>query len=253
MAIESHAMGAERACAPGSMVLLTRLAKQVYRRSSEELLGMHLRHLVALSYVRDHDGCPQQELAEALCMDANNVVLLLNELEELGYVTRLRDPHDRRRHWSSSPPRALRRWRRRARPGSDRGRRPAALDAEERATLWKLLDPRALQAPSRPMRADASALQRHDRVDLDLSALRQLRHADRDARRRIAPRRSSPYTSLTSREGRQVGHVDGQPHGPLQRRARRRADGARGSPGSARACSAGVSPTSSPVTGSSGI
>ena len=83
------------------MVLLTRLAKQVYRRSSEELLGMHLRLLMALSYVRDHDGCPQQELAEALCMDANNVVLLLNELEELGYVTRLRDPSDRRRHWSS--------------------------------------------------------------------------------------------------------------------------------------------------------
>ena len=96
--VKSHAMGAERACAPGSMVLLTRLAKQVYRRSSDELLGMHLRHLVALSYVRDHDGCPQQELAEAFCMDANNVVLLLNELEQLGYVTRLRDPQDRRRH-----------------------------------------------------------------------------------------------------------------------------------------------------------
>src|ERR1700733_849295 len=91
-------MGAERACAPGSMVLLTRLAKQVYRRSSDELLGMQLRHLVALSYVRDHDVCPQHELAEAFCMDANNVVLLLNELEPLGYVTRLRDPDDRRRH-----------------------------------------------------------------------------------------------------------------------------------------------------------
>ncbi len=83
---------------PGTMVLLTRLAKQVFRRSSEELLGMHLRHLMALSYVRDHDGGPQQELAEALCMDANNVVLLLNELEDLGWITRQRDPQDRRRH-----------------------------------------------------------------------------------------------------------------------------------------------------------
>src|ERR1017187_6575646 len=82
----------------GSMVLLTRLAKQVYRRSDEQLLGMHLRLLMALSYVRDHDGCPQQELAEVLCMDANNVVLLLNELEDLGYIARLRDPLDRRRH-----------------------------------------------------------------------------------------------------------------------------------------------------------
>src|SRR6478672_2659502 len=85
-------------CEPGSMVLLTRLAKQVYRRSSEELLGMHLRHLMALSYLRDHDRSPQQELAEALCMDANNVVLLLNELEDREHIARLRDPEDRRRH-----------------------------------------------------------------------------------------------------------------------------------------------------------
>src|ERR1700761_4660258 len=98
--VKSRAMGAERAppWAPGSMVLLTRLAKQVYRRSSDELLGMQLRHLVALSYVRDHDACPQHELAEAFCMDAHTVVLLPNEREPLGYVTRLRDPDDRRRH-----------------------------------------------------------------------------------------------------------------------------------------------------------
>jgi DNA-binding MarR family transcriptional regulator len=80
------------------MVLLTRLAKQVYRRSSEELLGMHPRHLMALSYVRDHQPVLQQDLADALCMDANNIVLLLNEIEELGYVARRRDPEDRRRH-----------------------------------------------------------------------------------------------------------------------------------------------------------
>jgi DNA-binding MarR family transcriptional regulator len=88
----------ETSRAPGTMVLLTRLAKQVYRRSTEDLLGMHLRHLMALSYVRDHDGGPQQELAEALCMDANNVVLLLNELEDVGWISRRRDPQDRRRH-----------------------------------------------------------------------------------------------------------------------------------------------------------
>jgi DNA-binding MarR family transcriptional regulator len=86
------------ACEPGSMVLLSRLAKQFYRRGDEQLLGMQLRHLVALAYVRDHNGCPQQELAEAFCMDANNVVLLLNELEDLDFARRVRDPHDRRRH-----------------------------------------------------------------------------------------------------------------------------------------------------------
>jgi DNA-binding MarR family transcriptional regulator len=91
-------MGRGGTCEPGTMVLMSRLAKQFFRRSDEQLLGMHLRHLVALAYVRDHDGCPQQALADAFCMDANNVVLLLNELEQLGYATRERDPDDRRRH-----------------------------------------------------------------------------------------------------------------------------------------------------------
>jgi DNA-binding MarR family transcriptional regulator len=134
-------MNAEnRACAPGSMVLLTRLSKQVYRRSSEELLGMHLRLLMALSYLRDHDQAPQQELAEALCMDANNVVLLLNELEDLGHVARRRDPEDRRRHLVELTAKG-----RRAMIAAERAQESIedevlqALDASERATLWELL------------------------------------------------------------------------------------------------------------------
>src|ERR1700704_4990423 len=83
---------AESRGAPGSMVLLTRLAKQVYRRANEEQLGMQMRHLVALTFLRDHEACPQQELGDAFCMDANNVVLLLNELEQLGFAARARRP-----------------------------------------------------------------------------------------------------------------------------------------------------------------
>jgi DNA-binding MarR family transcriptional regulator len=133
-------MGSERACEPGSMVLLTRLAKQVYRRSTEELLGLHMRLVMALSYVRDHDGAPQQELAEALCMDANNVVLLLNELEDLGHVTRRRDPLDRRRHLVD-----LTKQGRHALLSAERSQESIedevlqGLDADERATLWRLL------------------------------------------------------------------------------------------------------------------
>ncbi len=143
--------------APGSMVLLTRLAKQVYRRSSEELLGMHLRLLMTLSYLRDHDGAPQQELAEALCMDANNVVLLLNELEELGHITRRRDPHDRRRHLVELTPQG-----RRALSRAERAQEEIedevlqALDAQERATLWRLLT-RALYAAEPVRNGDYSA------------------------------------------------------------------------------------------------
>jgi len=82
----------------GSMVLLTRLAKVVYRRSSEGLLGMRLRQFVTLSYVRDHGPVQQQQMCEMLSIDANNLVLLLNELEDAGHVRRWRDPGDRRRH-----------------------------------------------------------------------------------------------------------------------------------------------------------
>jgi DNA-binding MarR family transcriptional regulator len=134
-----------RSSPPNSMVLLTRLAKQVYRRSNENLLGMHLRLLMALSYVRDHDNAPQQELADALCMDANNVVLLLNELEDLSYVARRRDPGDRRRHLVELTAEGLR-----ALSDAESAQETIeddvlrALDPDERAILWRLLT-RALQ------------------------------------------------------------------------------------------------------------
>jgi len=139
-------MGRGSGCEPGTMVLMSRLAKQFFRRSDEELLGMHMRHLVALAYVGDHEDCPQQALADAFCMDANNVVLLLNELEELGYATRLRDPHDRRRHLVqlTSPGRtALARSERAQVAIEDEVLQ--ALDPDERRTLQQLLS-RALRS-----------------------------------------------------------------------------------------------------------
>ena len=83
---------------PSTVVLLARLTKQVMRRSTAELLGMDLRLLIALSYLGDHDGSHQHELVDALCIDAKNVVLLLNDLENGGYLVRRRDAEDRRRH-----------------------------------------------------------------------------------------------------------------------------------------------------------
>lgn len=136
----------QRPHAPSSAVLLSRLAKQVYRRSNEDALGMHVRHLVALSYLSDHAECPQQALGDAFCMDANNVVLLLNELEHLGWVTRVRDPSDRRRHLVQITPAG-----RKALAGAERAQGKiedemlAALDAEERRTLHELLT-RALRS-----------------------------------------------------------------------------------------------------------
>ena len=51
-----------------------------------------------LAVLRDHSPVPQQELGELLCVDANNLVLLLNDLESREFGLRRRDPADRRRH-----------------------------------------------------------------------------------------------------------------------------------------------------------
>jgi DNA-binding MarR family transcriptional regulator len=83
---------------PGTVVMLMRLATAIKKRSTEEVLGVKLRQALLLSYL--HAGAPalQQQLCEALWLDPNNCVLLLNELEDLGYIERRRDPADRRRH-----------------------------------------------------------------------------------------------------------------------------------------------------------
>jgi DNA-binding MarR family transcriptional regulator len=130
----------------GSMVLLPRLSKQVMRRSRPESLGMELRLLMALSYLGDHDGAPQQEFVDALCMDAKNVVLILNELEDCGQLVRRRDSEDRRRHRVFITEAGHDALVRAARAQEEIEEQVLqALDAEERATLWRLLT-RALRS-----------------------------------------------------------------------------------------------------------
>jgi DNA-binding MarR family transcriptional regulator len=141
------------------MFLLPRLSKQVMRRSDPERLGLDLRLLMALSYLADHDDSPQQELVDALCMDAKNVVLLLNELEDRGLLIRRRDSEDRRRHRVHI---------------TDAGREALlhaghamqevedqvlqALDSDERATLWRLLARALHEVEDDGVAAAASAL-----------------------------------------------------------------------------------------------
>src|ERR671937_1975884 len=82
----------------GLITLFTRLAKTFNRRSPEEMLGMRLKEFLVLGYLSEHPGTTQQELGEAMLLDANTVVLLLNELESRGFSIRRRDAQDRRRH-----------------------------------------------------------------------------------------------------------------------------------------------------------
>jgi DNA-binding MarR family transcriptional regulator len=86
------------AAATGSMNLLTRVSRDVYRRATEDVIGIRLKQFIALDYLREQGGTTQQQLGETLHLDKNNCVILLNDLEEDGYVARRRDPTDRRRH-----------------------------------------------------------------------------------------------------------------------------------------------------------
>jgi len=102
---------------------------------------MRLKPYMALGYIRDHPGATQQELENVLFMDANSVVLILNELEAAQFSIRRRDPQDRRRHiveMTAAGRRAIER--------ADKARESledevlAPLSAEERKTLRGLVE-----------------------------------------------------------------------------------------------------------------
>jgi DNA-binding MarR family transcriptional regulator len=129
----------------GFISLLTQIHKALNRRTGEELLGMRFKPYMTLGFIRDHPGVTQQEIETTLFMDANSVVLILNELEAAQFSIRRRDPADRRRHIvevTAAGRRALER--------ADKARESledevlANLSGEERKTLRRLLE-RVLQ------------------------------------------------------------------------------------------------------------
>jgi DNA-binding MarR family transcriptional regulator len=133
---------------PGTVMMVLRLSKAVHKRSTEELLGMKVRQMMLLSYLRAQAPALQQHLCESMWMDPNNCVLLLNELEEMGYVERRRDPTDRRRHVvdiTSDGRKALERAQ--LAQESLEGEVLAGLTDDERATLRSLLRRAVEQLP----------------------------------------------------------------------------------------------------------
>jgi DNA-binding MarR family transcriptional regulator len=97
-----------RGAANDNISLITRLGRVIYRRATEDVIGMRLKQLIALDHLRDNRSCLQQGLGQMLMLDANNCVLLLNDLDEAGYLERRRDPKDRRRHIVEITPAGLR-------------------------------------------------------------------------------------------------------------------------------------------------
>jgi DNA-binding MarR family transcriptional regulator len=128
------------AAANGSMNLLMRLSRDVYRRATQDVIGIGLKQFVALDYLREQGGTTQAQLGNTLHLDKNNCVILLNDLEEDGYIERRRDPSDRRRHlveMTSAGERALERAEVKLETLEDQV--IGDLSVDERATLRDLL------------------------------------------------------------------------------------------------------------------
>jgi DNA-binding MarR family transcriptional regulator len=84
---------------PATLAMVTMLSKNVYRVVADrDGSSAELKKIIALSYLRELGSVGQKYFGPVLCLDANNIVLLLNELEADGLVVRRRDPDDRRRH-----------------------------------------------------------------------------------------------------------------------------------------------------------
>jgi DNA-binding MarR family transcriptional regulator len=133
---------------PGTIVLLSRLAKAVVRAADEEALGMKYRAYAGLTLLRD-GAQTQKDMCFAMHLDPNNCVLLLNDMEAAGHVRRVRDPEDRRRHIVELTPAG-----KKALAHAERAMEGleeevlGALSPGERAQLRDLLDRAASGAPA---------------------------------------------------------------------------------------------------------
>src|SRR4051812_46669851 len=84
----------------GAAFLLTQLGTQAATRFAERIAahGLTPPQCGVLGLLRGRPGLSQQELAEVLGMLPSRVVALVDELEDAGYVQRVRDDADRRRN-----------------------------------------------------------------------------------------------------------------------------------------------------------
>jgi DNA-binding MarR family transcriptional regulator len=89
---------AEHLASPG--LLLALLGHDAMRRlrAAHTDVGLTPRQFQLLALLNDHGPMGQRELGEAMGIDPSILVTMLNPLEESGFVTRRRDPSDRRRH-----------------------------------------------------------------------------------------------------------------------------------------------------------
>src|SRR3954454_20634042 len=86
---------------------LVHLNRLVHAQATPELLGMNLKQVSMLASLRDQGDLPQTELCGMMKLTQTTVVTWLNELEYAGYVSRVRDPDDRRKHNVALTPKGI--------------------------------------------------------------------------------------------------------------------------------------------------
>src|SRR3954453_12593133 len=81
-------------------LLLALLGQEAMRRlrAAHTAHNLKPRQFQILGLLHDHGGLAQRELMQEMDIDPSILVTLLNPLEAEGWVTRRRDPSDRRRH-----------------------------------------------------------------------------------------------------------------------------------------------------------
>ena len=82
-----------------SSLLILQVVRGARRRIEEAVAptGLRLNEVLALVRLRERGPSAQQALVELMCVDATNLVAVLNSLEDAGLVERRRDRSDRRR------------------------------------------------------------------------------------------------------------------------------------------------------------
>jgi len=139
--------------------MLAQLGRAVTRRyrSAMAPIGLNPRETFALAQLRESGAVSQQALGATLDIDASNLVMLLNDLEVEGLISRRRDPEDRRRHVvevTAAGTALVEEVMRTAAQVEDQFFAP--LDEDERATLRELLC-RVAQSTDIPSPAEAAA------------------------------------------------------------------------------------------------
>jgi DNA-binding MarR family transcriptional regulator len=80
-------------------LLMVQLVRGARRRIEEAVAptGLRLNEVLALVHLHERGPSAQQTLVELMCIDATNLVAVLNSLEDAGLIERRRDRSDRRR------------------------------------------------------------------------------------------------------------------------------------------------------------